>query len=328
MQRLISVILPVYNERISWIECAVNSILQQTYPALELIVVLDNPARQDAKSLMRAYQQTDSRVIFFQNETNLGLARSLNEGARLARGHYLARMDADDVALCHRLECQLHYMESHPEVGLSGCQVIKIDEQFNRIGLSDSPQEYKLLKKMSRFVNIATHPTMIIRRDLFDRLGGYRNLPGGEDYDLALRAIDSGAEVTNLPDVLLHYRVRTDGETNARSGIQKLCFKYAQALRRQRQKTGTDRFDAAHIRAKIAGIMEKYGDRQDQAQRLLTQARKALAAGKNTKACLLLLRSCWVSPIQRAYYWDWLRAEIIRKLYARPLFSINRHTRR
>lgn len=314
MQRLISVILPIYNERISWIECAVNSVLQQTHSSLELIIVLDNPSREDVFIFIQSCQERLPGIIFIKNHTNIGLALSLNKAAGYARGQYIARMDADDIALPNRLERQIQYMENNPEVGLSGCQVVKIDEQGKLIARSDNPMNSGQLKKMSRFINVITHPTMIIRRSIFTRLSGYRDLPGGEDYDLVLRAIDAGIQIANLPDVLLHYRIRTDGETNARSGIQKLCFKYVQSLHHERLKTGADHFNAAHIRAVIAMMMQRYGSRQDKAQTLLLEARKA-SSEKKIRACIMLFRSFWISPIQRTYYWDWIRAEIIRKLH-------------
>lgn len=311
----ISVLLPVYNEPLSWIACAIDSMLHQIFQSMELIVIQDEPFREDIEPLIRQYEQQNYHIRFIINSSNMGLAQTLNEGAGYARGKYIARMDADDISFPHRLMRQFQFMEQNPDMGLSGCQVVKIDENGSIVGHSNSPLECGLLYKMARFVNVVTHPTIIMRKTLFEKLSGYRNLPGGEDYDLLLRIIDLGIPIANLPDLLLQYRVRSTGETVARSCTQKLCFKYVQRLYLERRQTGFDRFDASDIRAQIARAQIKYGRRQDKAQAGLVSARQAQAAGNPVGASLHLISSFCVSPIQRAYYWDWFRAEAIRKWY-------------
>ena len=95
---MISVIMSVYNERLEWLQAAVNSILNQTYSDFEYIIIIDNPdLNEDAVSFLKEIARADSRVHLHFNEKNMGLMKSLNVGIQISKGNYIARMDADDV---------------------------------------------------------------------------------------------------------------------------------------------------------------------------------------------------------------------------------------
>lgn len=126
-QHLISVIMSVYNEEEGILRQAVESILNQTYPFLEFIILLDKPDNLDALSVLEGYREKDERVRILVNQRNMGLTKSLNKGIAQASGHYIARMDADDISSLTRLSDQLNFLESR-NLDLIGGQMEYITE--------------------------------------------------------------------------------------------------------------------------------------------------------------------------------------------------------
>src|SRR6266550_5112154 len=104
----ISVVMPAYNAG-AYIDEAISSILKQTFHDFEFIIINDGSS-DDTASILKRYEESDGRIRVFHQE-NQGMIAALNCGCRLARGEYIARMDADDVSYAHRLEKQLEYIE-------------------------------------------------------------------------------------------------------------------------------------------------------------------------------------------------------------------------
>ena len=100
----ISVLLPLYNEPENLARKAIDSIIEQTYDRLEIILLLDNPTNEILKNLLTEYSQKDKRIISVINEQNKGLPDTLNRGIDIATGSFIARMDGDDISAHDRLE--------------------------------------------------------------------------------------------------------------------------------------------------------------------------------------------------------------------------------
>lgn len=194
----VSVIMPVHNEE-TYVQEAVSSILEQTLTALELIVVNDaSTDRSDA--LIRSF--TDSRLVYVNNPVQTGNYSCRNQGAKLARGKYLAVMDADDVAFPERLERQYRYLEEHPEVVAVGSGCIFIPQHSPRKSLQTHEEILLGLLTDNTFV----HSSLMYRVEAFRSLGGYdETYYYSADYDLACRLALSGP-VVNLPAPLIYYR--------------------------------------------------------------------------------------------------------------------------
>ncbi|MDN3204698.1 glycosyltransferase family 2 protein [Algoriphagus sediminis] len=192
---LVSVLMPVFNAE-TCVKESVQSVLNQTLQDFELIVVDDASTDNSLKSLSSF---TDSRIKILSLQENLGIAGALNTGFAEASGKYILRMDADDVALPMRFERQVEYMETNPNIGLSGTLV----EYFDGT-LFNSPVENAYLKPSLLLDCPFAHPSVIIRKEVMDKYGlvfsGYL-----EDYQLWMnlsRITDFGL----LPEVLLKYR--------------------------------------------------------------------------------------------------------------------------
>ena len=100
---LISIVMAVYNEKETELRQSIESILKQSYQNFEFIIVLDNPDNQALAAVLNEYAKEEPRIVLISNEHNLGLAPSLNRGLKASRGDYIARMDADDIAVPERL---------------------------------------------------------------------------------------------------------------------------------------------------------------------------------------------------------------------------------
>ena len=103
----------VYNEKISWLNESVESILNQTYRNFEFIIIDDNPDNKEIKNYLLNLKQRDERIIIIFNDCNIGLTKSLNKGLEMATGEFVARMDADDISINTRFERQISYLNNH-----------------------------------------------------------------------------------------------------------------------------------------------------------------------------------------------------------------------
>lgn len=201
---LVSVVMSVYNgER--YLKEALDSILSQTYPDFEFIII-DDGSTDGTADILASYREADGRVNIYRQD-NRGLIVSLNRGCSLAKGKYIARMDADDISLPDRLECQVDFMESHPEIGVAGSWIEYIDAGGRSIGQWRTPAGPAIIKWSLMFGTCLAHPSVLMRKAIFDEAGPYRpEALHVEDYDLWTRA----AEITslaNIPEIKVKRRI-------------------------------------------------------------------------------------------------------------------------
>jgi hypothetical protein len=202
---LLSVVMSVFQgER--FLAQAIDSILEQTFRDFEFIII-DDGSTDASGSILESYRRSDPRVHVY-SQKNKGLIYSLNRGCGLARGKYIARMDADDIAAPNRLHWQMYYMEAHPAVGVVGGAVEFIDAAGKTLRISRTPLENADIQRALLDSDVIFHPTVVMRKDAFASAGGYRNIVDAEDYDLWLR-IAEHYELANLPAVLLKYRIHS-----------------------------------------------------------------------------------------------------------------------
>ena len=203
---IISVVLPVYNAD-GYVREAVESVLEQTFRGFELLA-LDDGSTDGSPRILRELEARDRRMHVISRE-NRGLVASLNELIRVARGRYLARMDADDICLPERFEKQVAYLETHPECVAVGSRSLFIDEQgmpicehWNELAHDQIDSAHISGRVGSRIC----HPSTIMRREPILQLGGYREeYLLAEDLDLFLRLAEIG-KLANLSEILIKYR--------------------------------------------------------------------------------------------------------------------------
>lgn len=213
---VVSVLMSVYNAE-RYLAQAVESILEQNLADFELLALDDASTDGSAEYLDGL---TDSRVRVFHLPKQ-GLTRSLNQGLRDARGAYIARMDADDVALPARLECQWRFLEAHPEVVAVGCQADQIDADGRSIEpwgfpVDDAAIRYALFRNLAPLL----HPGVMMRRSALEAIGGYdERFETAQDRDLWWRLAVRG-RLANVPETLMRYRRHAGAVTGARTEFQ------------------------------------------------------------------------------------------------------------
>lgn len=199
----VSVVMAVFRPDARYLQQAVQSILTQTLRDLELIIVED-PSSIAAADVLRDI--SDRRLHIHRNDTPAGLGQSLNVGLRLARAPIVARMDGDDIALPHRLETQLRFLNEHPEVTLVGSRITIIDEEGKAIGARRLPLSNDDIHASLRRYNCIAHPSIMFHRDAILAAGGYDANIRAEDYDLFCRLARRGDRLQNLEEQLTQYR--------------------------------------------------------------------------------------------------------------------------
>ena len=205
---LVSILMPVYKTA-PYLREAMDSMLSQTFTDFELIV-LDDCSPDDAAAIMDTY--SDSRIVRYKGEKNAGLSNVLNVGIGMARGKYIARMDSDDISLPNRLQVQVDYLETHPEIDLVsvGMRLFGAKEEVWIRELN--PEKVKI---NALFHSPILHASSVWRKDSFENQGlrfRQERVPA-EDYDLWVRALVKGLKLVNLPDVLYKYRMHPSQAT-------------------------------------------------------------------------------------------------------------------
>jgi glycosyltransferase involved in cell wall biosynthesis len=202
----ISVVMPVYNGE-KYVGRAIESILRQTFLDFEFLIV-DDGSTDATPTLLGEYAARDARIRLLAQPHNTGVAAAGSRGCRETRGRYIARMDADDVSVPSRFAKQVAYLDAHSDVGILGGNIREFDERGARAEIWRRPTEPNVIAWFLLFGNCIAHPTVMMRRDVFERFGPYRDC-ACEDYDFWLRA-HSETKMANLPDVLVHYCIRED----------------------------------------------------------------------------------------------------------------------
>lgn len=227
----VSVIMPAYNAE-KYIAEAIDSILAQTYTDYEFII-LNDCSTDRTEEIILSFK--DSRIVYLKNEENMGVAKTLNRGLSVARGEYIARMDADDISLPERFEKQVAWLDAHPQIGVLGSNVEIFDEN-GTVATGWSSTDPDQMKIDLFFSCGLAHPGVMMRRGVVQK--GYDpEYNGLEDYELWCRVAEEHG-VTTLHDVLLRYRIHSSQVTKNPSA------QYLQRMRRlkkrQLQSLGVD----------------------------------------------------------------------------------------
>ncbi len=224
--------MTVYNGR-RYVGEAIESILGQPFRDFELLIINDG-SRDDSLAVIRRY--SDDRIRVIDQQPNQGIRAVLNRGLREARTDYIAIMDQDDVAHPQRLEQQVAFMETHPDVGLCGTDI----EVFGERSMPSWIRHFEsdALQIALLFENPFCHPSVILRRQtLAAHQLDYPDFPYAEEYALWVK-LSRHARVANLPEKLLRYRTHAQQVSQSKNDIQ--CRSTEQILLEQLRYLGID----------------------------------------------------------------------------------------
>lgn len=205
MTPAISIVMPL-RDAAATLERALDSIISQTWPDWELIAV-DDGSMDPTPEILRAHAGRDPRVRLLATPPR-GIAAALRTGCDAARGAWIARMDGDDRMHPGRLAEQYGFARRHPDLGVVSCLVGYVGDaagyaaHVDWLNAQTSPADMAL----RRFVEApVAHPSVMFRRDLIERHGGYRDGDFPEDYELWLRWLDAGVRFGKVPVRLLEW---------------------------------------------------------------------------------------------------------------------------
>lgn len=197
----VSVLMPVYNAE-KYLAEAINSIISQTFRDWELLIINDG-STDSSLSIINGF--SDSRVRVINNESNIGLIKTLNKGIGLCNGQYIARMDADDISMPNRLALQVNFLDGNEDYILCGTNADVIDSDGKITGKIVNPSKSTFLQISLLFTNPFIHPSMMIRRNILTVNFFDENAIHVEDYELWTRLASQG-QIANLELPLLQYR--------------------------------------------------------------------------------------------------------------------------
>ncbi len=213
--------MAIYNEKIEWMRQSIDSILNQTFSDFEFIIINDNPQRKDNQLLTSEYSKRDKRIKVMHNEQNIGLTKSLNKGLKIAQGDYIARMDADDIALPKRFEKQVQFLDKNKECIVCGTNISYIGDR-NFFVFSDWIKYDDASIKAQLMVNSCfAHPSVMIRKKILVENGiAYdEDYKQAQDYRLWEILSHYGA-FGNIKEKLLQYRISQTQVSKKHSGGQ------------------------------------------------------------------------------------------------------------
>ncbi len=209
----VTVLMTVYNG-MPYLPIAVNSILNQSMRDFRFIIVDDGSTDTTAEYLESI---KDDRLIVLSQE-NAGTAAAANAGLRLCDTEFVARMDADDVAMRERLERQRQFLVENPDVGIVGTQVAPLGDRSVGSSLNLPTRHEEIFDAMMSGRHGMAHSSVMMRTELLKSIGGYWKKPLIDDWDMMLR-MGEISQMANLDQVLLHYRVHT-GSLNGTSMLR------------------------------------------------------------------------------------------------------------
>lgn len=210
---LYSVLISVYyKESPEFLRQAIDSMLAQTVAPDEVVLVCDGPMTPGLDQVILSFQeQCGDRLQVLRLQTNMGLGNALNRGIRMCRNEWIARMDSDDISLPDRMEKQLAYISSHPEVSVLGGQIVEFEKDPGcPVDMRSVPLQMPQIRETLRFKNPLNHVTIFYRKSAVLAAGNYEDYPGFEDYQLWARMLAQGYQMANLKDCLCQVRIGSE----------------------------------------------------------------------------------------------------------------------
>ncbi len=209
---LVSVIIPAYNAE-SYIKIAIDSIQGQTYKNLEIIVI-DDKSTDNTSSIVSTIAKKDERIKLIKNETNIGIGGNRNKGIEKSNGDYICWQDADDISLPDRIQKQVDYLESHPEVGVVGGFITFFEDEYESKTRRYAEDDHTLRSNIFKY-NPVAQPACMVRKACYKSVGLYdSSLRVSEDLDMMFR-IGEKFKFGNLQEVVIKYRQSSGSLTSS-----------------------------------------------------------------------------------------------------------------
>ncbi|RZL04449.1 MAG: glycosyltransferase [Rubrivivax sp.] len=213
---LISVIMPVYNAPLNWLDAAIESVRQQIYQDWELCIADDRSTNPEVATYLRSKASQDPRIRIDFRAANGHISAASNSAIALASGEFIALMDQDDLMPANALLAVANAINAHPDAGLIYTDEDKIDE----LGQRESPTrkgewDIKSLQTLNRVSHLGVYRTSLVRQ-----IGGFRvGYEGAQDHDLVLRCVEQlrDEQIIYIPEILYHWRIHAQSTAHMRT---------------------------------------------------------------------------------------------------------------
>lgn len=202
-----SVLMSVYyKEKQEYLKLALDSVLDQTLPAAEIVLIKDGPLTQELDEVIEMYDKKYSGSFrIFALEKNVGLGKALNFGVQQCKYDLIARMDTDDIAVPNRFELQIKEFAQYNDLALCGGQIAEFENDPQMIiGYRKVPLTRDEIVKFAKKRNPFNHVTVMFRKQAILESGNYQDMPYFEDYWLWVRMLQKGYIVKNIKNILVN----------------------------------------------------------------------------------------------------------------------------
>ena len=219
-----SVLLSLYyKENPQSLKDSLESIINQTLQANEIVLVKDGPLTKDLELVLDSYSKQNINLKIVPLAQNKGLGKALNEGLKHCSYEIVARMDTDDIAKPNRFEKQIEVFKSNEEIDVVGTWIDEFEgSPQNIISTRKLPETNKEIYQYAQKRNPINHPTVMFRKQAVIDVGGYKHFPLFEDYYLWVRMLLKGTKFYNIQESLLFFRFSPD-MFKRRGGIKYAC---------------------------------------------------------------------------------------------------------
>lgn len=208
-----SVLMSVYyKEKVEYLELAIESMLNQTVPPEQFVIVEDGKLTEELEQIIIKYENDKSDLFtVVRLDKNGGLGRALDEGLRYCRNELVARMDSDDISMPERCEKELVVFEKCPELDIISGAINEFKNCIdNIVSVRRVPENDEAIRKQMRRRSAFNHPAVMFKKSSVIRAGGYGGSARKEDHDLFSRMVFGNCKSYNLQESLLYYRVGND----------------------------------------------------------------------------------------------------------------------
>ena len=302
----VSVLMSCYNAS-RWLNEAIESVLAQTFEAFEFILV-DDGSTDETWKIIQSYYGRDERIVAI-SKTNTGLTDSLNVGLKAAKGIWIARMDADDLAMTDRFEKQMNVLKNNIEIKVLGTGCIAIDATGNEIREYRYPESHNaIVRQMEKCGSPFPHSSVIFLREAATQIGGYRNrFNGAEDVDLWLR-LSSIGKLKCLQIPLIKLRKHNESitgsqslERNRRLMVLSVTARVSHYLRKIGYHDPASATEEEY-RQFLNWVGEQLENRSEfQKQEMRELVRQTLYSGANKAFIMRIISVLWISDLFK--YW-------------------------
>ena len=212
---IVSVIMTFFNESAAQLKRSVDSILNQTFPDFEFIIIAGNPENSAGISFVETIALNTDKIIFQVAEAKLFMTVCLNRAIRMSRGKYIALQESDDESWPQRIEKEVFFMDNHPEMDVVSTAIAYINDSNKKLLINRFYPENPN-KAFNKYTAVA-HPTLLFKKEIFEKYGYYsesEDVRYSPDHDLLCRWVIQGVRFYNIQEILLNYYQTPDNGRN------------------------------------------------------------------------------------------------------------------